>query len=73
MYRASCVLVFKLLEFHFFLNLDHDEGEGRSINNDVLKFKKALEYESSCIVIWLSHIYLIIDGKRSLIIKQLKN
>ena len=38
-----------------------------TITNDVLNFKKDIEFESSCIVICFSYIYLIIDGKRSFI------
>ena len=39
-------------------------GWGRGvITNDALKFKKINEFESSCIVICFSYIYLIINGK----------
>ena len=38
-----------------------------AITNDVLKFIKVIEFESSCIIICFSYIYLIIDGKRSFI------
>ena len=36
-------------------------GEGRvgAITNDVLKFRKVIEFESLCIVIFFSYIYLI--------------
>ena len=37
---------------------------GGTITNDVLKFRKVIEFESSCIVISFSYIYLIIDLKR---------
>ena len=40
---------------------------GADITNDVLKFRKVIEFESSCIVICFSYIYLIVDGKRSFI------
>ena len=33
-----------------------------AITNDVLKFRKVIEFESSCIVICFSYIYLIIHG-----------
>ena len=41
-------------------------GGGRwvAMTNDVLKFRKVFEFESSCIVICFSYIYLIINGKR---------
>ena len=42
------------------------EGGGGAIINDVLKFRKVIELESSFIVICFSYIYLIIDGKRSI-------
>ena len=46
----------------------HNDARGwGAITNDVLKFKKVIEFESSCIVIYLSYIYLIIDVKRSFI------
>ena len=38
-----------------------------TITNDVLKFRKVMEFESSCIEICFCYIYLIIDGKRSFI------
>ena len=38
---------------------------GGAIINDVLKFRKVLEFENSCIVICFSYVYLIIDEKRS--------
>ena len=41
-------------------------GGGGAIINDVLKFRKVIELESSFIVICFSYIYLIIDGKRSI-------
>ena len=37
---------------------------GGAIANDVLKFRKVIEFESSCIEICFSYIYLIIDRKR---------
>ena len=40
---------------------------GGSITNDVLKFRKAIIFESSCIAICFSYIFVIIDGKRSFI------
>ena len=53
------------------------EGRGEvAITNDVMKFRKVrycnlkFEFESSDIVIWLSYIYLIIDGKISFINKK---
>ena len=41
-----------------------------TINNEVLKFRKIIEFESSCIVICFSYIYLIIAGKEHLSIKD---
>ena len=38
-----------------------------AITNDVLKFKKVIEFQNSCIAICFSQIYLIIDGKSSFI------
>ena len=40
------------------------------INNKVLKFRKIIEFESLCIVICFSYIYLIIAGKDHLSIKD---
>ena len=40
---------------------------GAAITNDVLKFRKVIEFGSSCIVIYFFYIYLIVDGKRSFI------
>ena len=40
---------------------------GGAITNDVIKFRKVIEFENFCIVICFSYIYLIIDGKRSFI------
>ena len=37
---------------------------GGAITNDVLKFRKVIEFEISCIEISFSYIYLIIDRKR---------
>ena len=44
-------------------------------NNDVLRFGEVFEFESSCIVIYFSYIYLIIDGKTSIkkVVKNLRN
>ena len=42
-------------------------GGAWAINNDVLKFRKVIEFECSCTVICISYIYLIIHGKRSFI------
>ena len=36
-------------------------GGGGAITDDVLKFRKDIEFESSCTVTCFSHIYLIID------------
>ena len=36
-----------------------------AITNDVLKFRKFIEFESSCIETCFSSIYLTIYGKRS--------
>ena len=45
-----------------------------AITNDDLKFRKNIEFESLCIVICFSYIYLIIMEKVHLSIKQvLKN
>ena len=41
-----------------------------AIANEVLKFKKFFKFESSCIVIYFSYIYPIINGERSLISKE---
>ena len=49
------------------LHNDTHGGKGWSITTDVLKFRKVIEFESSCTVIFFSYIYLIIDGKRSFI------
>ena len=38
-------------------------GGGGTITNDILKFREVIEFESSCITIFFSDIYLIIDGK----------
>ena len=40
---------------------------GAAITNDILKFRKVIEFGSSCIVICFFYIYLIVDGKRSFI------
>ena len=40
---------------------------GGTVTNDVLKFKKVIGFESSCIVIYFSYIYVFIDGKRFII------
>ena len=40
---------------------------GGGYTNDVLKFRKVIEFESSRVVIYSSYIYLIIDRKRSFI------
>ena len=46
-------------------------GRGRgAVTNDILKFKKLIEFQSSHIVIFFSYIYLIIDGKNPLSIKN---
>ena len=42
-------------------------GVGAITGYGVLKFRKVIEFESSCIANCFSCIYLIIDGKRSLI------
>ena len=43
---------------------------GGIITNDVLKFRQVIEFESSCVVIYFSYsIYLIIDGKITLLRK----
>ena len=41
------------------------ERRGEPITNDVLKIRKIIEFQSSCIVIYFSDIYLITDGKIS--------
>ena len=38
-------------------------GVEGTISNDVLKFRKVIEFESFCVVVCFSYIYLIIDGK----------
>ena len=38
-------------------------GEEGANTNDILKFREVIELESSCIAIFFSNIYLIIDGK----------
>ena len=45
------------------------KGRG-TITNDTLKFSKVVEFESSCIEICFSYIYLIIDEKDNLSIKE---
>ena len=42
-------------------------GVEGTISNDVLKFRKVIEFESLCVVVCFSYIYLIIDGKISFI------
>ena len=37
---------------------------GGAITNYVLKFRKVIEFESSCFVVYFFYIYPIIDGKR---------
>ena len=39
--------------------------KGEAIINDVLNFRKFIQFEKSCIVISFFHIYLIFDRKRS--------
>ena len=46
---------------------------GRAITNDILKFRKVIEFESLCIVIYFSYIYIIINGKISSIKQVVKN
>ena len=42
----------------------HNDARGwGTITNDILKFRKVIEFERSCIAISFSYIYLIIDGK----------
>ena len=48
----------------------NDAGGWGAIANEVLKFKKFFKFESSCIVIYFSYIYPIINGERSLISKK---
>ena len=43
------------------------EVRGLAITNDVLKFRKLIEFESLYIVICFSYIYLILDGQRSFV------
>ena len=42
-------------------------GGGGDITNDALKFRKVIEFETSCTVIFFSYIHLNIDRKRSFI------
>lgn len=44
-------------------------GRG-AITNDILKFRKVIEFQRSSIAICFSYIYLFIDGKRSCISKE---
>ena len=54
--------------YRFSYVIRHNDARGwGAITNDVLKFRKFIESESSCIVIGLSYIYLIIDGRNSFI------
>ena len=46
-----------------------ERGMG-AITNDVLKVRKAIKFESSCIAICFSYVYLIIDGKIYFSIKK---
>ena len=52
-----------------------EDRRGGVITNDVLKFRKAIEFASSCIIVTcFSYIYQIIHGKDHLSIKKvLKN
>ena len=54
-FRAQCVIMM----------LAGEGGWGVAITNDFLKFRKVIEFESSCILICVSYIYLIIDPKKS--------
>ena len=55
-FRTQCVIVTRA------------GGGGGGIANDVWKFRKVIEFESSCIVICVSYIYLVvIDGKKTFI------
>ena len=40
---------------------------GGTITNDVLKFRKIIEFQSSCITISFSYVCVITDGKNSFI------
>ena len=42
----------------------------RAITNDVLRFRKTVKFQSSCIAIFFYYIYLTIDGKDHLSIKK---
>ena len=42
-------------------------GVEETISNDVLKFRKVIEFESLYVVVCFSYIYLIIDSKISFI------
>ena len=42
-------------------------GRGGDIINDALKFRKVIEFGTSCTVIFFSYIHLNIDRKRSFI------
>ena len=44
---------------------------GSATSNDVLKFRKIIEFESLCIVIYFSNIYLIVDEKGHLSITKI--
>ena len=54
--------------YRFLFAMHHNEAQGGgTITNDVLKFSKVIEFESSCVVICFSYIYLIVDRRRSFI------
>ena len=69
-YCAALIYIFTLMgvTYRSPYAMRHIDARGwGAVTNDVLKFRKVIEFESSCIVISLSYIYLIIDGKRSFI------
>ena len=48
----------------------NDARASEAITYEVLKFRKIFKFEISCAVTCFSYIYLIINGKRSLIAKK---
>ena len=69
--KISINVIKRWVKYRFFLGMRHNDArgweEGEAFTNDILKFRKVIEFESLCIVICFSYIYLITDWKRSFI------